>query len=70
MKNLNARTFMMFYINDTTSFANTFISKLLFEFESFSKIENEASTRAQTKEKNSKKENKKSFEKDDKEASR
>ena len=43
VKNLNARTFMIFYINDTTSFANIFILKQLFEFENFSEIENDAS---------------------------
>ena len=55
VKNSNARTFMMFYIDDTTSFANILISKSLFEFESFLEIENEALTKVQTKEKNSKK---------------
>ena len=55
VKNSNARTFMIFHINDTTSFANIFISKSLFEFESFLKVESEALTKTQTKEKNSKK---------------
>ena len=48
---------MTFHINNTTSFANIFILKLLFEFENFLKIEDEALTKAQTKEKNSKKKN-------------
>ena len=55
VKNSNTQTFMMFYIDDTTSFASIFTSKLLLKFKSFSKIENEASTKAQTKEKNLKK---------------
>ena len=55
VKNSNARTFMIFYIDDTTSFADIFTSKSLLEFEKFSKVENKASTKAQTKKKNSKK---------------
>ena len=51
VKNTNARIFMMFYIDNTTSFANTFISKFLFEFKDFSNIENDASTKVQAKEK-------------------
>ena len=52
VKNSNARTFILFYIDDTTSFASFLISKSLFEFENFLEIENKASTKAQTKEKN------------------
>ena len=63
MKNSNARTFIIFYINDTTLFASILISKFLFEFENFLKIENKASMKAQTKEKNSKKSFKKTIEK-------
>ena len=59
VKNPNARIFIIFYIDDTTSFANIFISKLLFKFETFSKIENEASTKAQTKKNLTKKVSKK-----------
>ena len=33
VRKLNVQTFIMFYINDTTSFANIFISKSLLEFE-------------------------------------
>ena len=57
VKNSNAQIFIMFHINDTTSFANIFISKFVFEFEDFLKIENKTSTKAQTKEKNSKNKN-------------
>ena len=51
VKNSTTRTFIMFYINETTSFANTFISKCLFDFESFLKIESNALTKAQAKKK-------------------
>ena len=67
VRNSNARTFMIFHIDDTTWFASIFTSKLLFKFENFSKIKSTASTKAQTKkqmkEKNSKKKEKKNFEK-------
>ena len=53
VKNSNAQTFMMFYIDDTTSFEDIFISISLLEFENFLKIKNDALTKAQTKEKNS-----------------
>ena len=43
IKNLNARIFMMFYIDNTTSSASIFILKLLFEFENFLKIKDDAS---------------------------
>ena len=46
MKNSNARTFMMFYINDIMSFAKIFISKSLFKLKKFLKIENETLTKA------------------------
>ena len=49
VKNSNARTFMMFYIDDTTLFANILNSKSLLEFENSSKIENKMSTKTQTK---------------------
>ena len=62
VKNSNVQTFIIFYIDDTTSFASTFISKFLFEFESFLKIENNTSTRTQAKKENSKKEKKENFE--------
>ena len=55
IKNLNARTFMMFYINDLTSFASIFILKFLLEFEKFLKIKNKTLTKAQTKKESSKK---------------
>ena len=53
--NSNARMFIMFYINNTTSFASILISKFLLEFESFLKIKSEASTKAQTEKEKSKK---------------
>ena len=55
VKNSNARTFTIFYINDMTSFANILISKLLFEFENFSEIKSNTLTKTQAKKKNSKK---------------
>ena len=55
VKNLNARTFIIIYIDDTTSFENIFTSKFLLEFENFLKIESNASTKTQAKEKNSEK---------------
>ena len=63
VKNLNARIFTMFYIDDMTSFASIFISKSLLEFENFLKVENEASMTTQTKEKSSKKKKKENLEK-------
>ena len=55
VKDSNARTFMIFHIDDKTSFANIFNLKFLFEFESFLKIESEAPTNAPTKKKSLKK---------------
>ena len=72
MKTSNAQT-IIFHIDDSTSFTNIFISKPLLEFESFLKIENEMSTKVQTKEKNSKKKfqkRKKKFWEDNRKANR
>ena len=54
IKNLNIQTFMMFHINDTTSFADIFTSKFSLEFKKFSKVKSDALTKAQTKKKISK----------------
>ena len=51
VKDLNTRTFIMFYIDDITLFEEIFISKFLLEFENFSKIESDTLIKAQTKEK-------------------
>ena len=55
VKDLNARTFMIFYIDDTMSFADILISRFLFKFENFLNIESKALTETWTKEKNRKK---------------
>ena len=39
MKNSNAQTFMIFYIDNMISFANIFILTILFEFKNFLEIE-------------------------------
>ena len=46
IKNSNARTFIIFYINNTISFASILISKLLFKVKSFLKIKSGVSTKA------------------------
>ena len=46
VKNPNTRTFIIFYIDNMTSFADTFTSKFLFKFKNFSKIINNALTKA------------------------
>ena len=62
VKNSNARIFMKYHIDDTTSTSSSF-TKFSFKFESFLKKENTAQTKAQKKKKSSKKNKNESFEK-------
>ena len=62
VKNSDAKIFMKYHIDDTTTISNNF-TKFFFEFENFLKKENAAQTHEKKQKKNSKKNENKSFEK-------